>query len=429
MFIGALLDCGLDFNYLKNELARLGVEGYELSLRRVDQSGIDAVKFDVHLPDGQADQPREHLPEHAPEADHHVHHHPHAHEHESHHHAETSPAHQHGHRSLSEIRQIINAATLNAHVKERALAIFQRLGEAEAKVHGLDLDQVHFHEVGALDSIIDIVGACIGLAALQIDRIVAAPLHVGSGTFTCAHGTYPVPGPATTELLRGVPIYSGEIKGELVTPTGAAIVSTLAAEYGPLPLMRVERIGYGSGTRRYRRFPNVLRAMIGEPEADATPVTVAVIEANIDDLNAQVFGYLMEQVLAAGALDVFYTPVQMKKNRPGVLLTLLCEPADRARMTELIFRETTTLGVRWREERREILRREQVAVETRYGTIRVKVGQAADGRVVNCAPEFEDCRAAAETHKVAVREVQLAALLAYNNSRNHVIPPPQIGRV
>jgi hypothetical protein len=373
MLIGALLACGLDFEFLRRELARLSLEGYELSPRRVDRSGISAVKFDVLL-----------------------------------HHR-----HNHTHRTLSEINRLIETSSLSLEIKQRAQAIFQRLGEAEAKIHSVPVEQVHFHEVGALDSIVDIVGTCIGLVALGIERVMSSPLHVGSGTLTCAHGTYPVPGPATAELLRGIPIYAKEIEGELVTPTGAAIISTLAAEFGPLPLMRVERIGYGAGAREYPKFPNVLRAMIGQIEADTTPTTVTVIEAQLDDLNAQVFGHLMEQALAAGALDLFYTPVQMKKNRPGVLLTLLCAPEDRARMIELVFRETTTLGLRYREERREVLSREHVPVETPYGQIRIKVARARDGRLINYAPEFEDCRAAAERHQVAVREVQTAALATY----------------
>ncbi len=425
MFIGALLDCGLDFELLKRELAKLGVSGYELSLARMDHSGISSAKFDVHLRDPQPSHTHEHSPDHSHDHAHNHRHehssdHSHDHSHDDHHHHDPSESHHehhHSHRALSDIKRLIEAAALSDQVKQRAQAIFQRIGEAEAKIHNLPIEQIHFHEVGAIDSIVDIIGACIGLEALGIERIIASPLHVGSGTFKCAHGTYPVPGPATMELLKGVPIYSGEIKGELVTPTGAAIIATLAAAYGPLPLMRVEKIGYGGGTRKYPGFPNVLRAVIGEVEtADETPPTVTVIEANIDDLNAQVFGHLMEQALAAGALDIFYTPVQMKKNRPGVLLTLLCAPAERARMTELIFRETTTLGVRYREEQREILRREQVKVETIYGPIRIKIGCAPDGHIVNAAAEFEDCRAAAEKHEVAVREVQMAAMTTYRQA-------------
>jgi uncharacterized protein (TIGR00299 family) protein len=389
MFIGALLDCGLNFEFLKAELGKLNVEGYELGLARVDRSGISAAKFDVHV---------------------HTDHHGHEHHHHGHHH-------NHSHHHLSEIKRIISSSNLSDRVKERAQAIFQRIGEAEAKIHDIPIEKVHFHEVGAIDSIVDIIGACVALEALKIERIISSPLHVGSGTFKCAHGTYPVPGPATAELLKGVPIYSREIEGELVTPTGAAIISTLAESYGQMPMMKVEKVGYGAGTRDYPKFPNALRAIIGELEADAdqTPATVTVIEANIDDLNAQVFGHLMEKLLAAGALDIFYTPVQMKKNRPGVLLTLLCQPEDRERMCEIVFRETTTLGVRYRNEKREVLKREFTTVETEYGQIRIKVSRSRDGRVMNFSPEFEDCRAAAEKHRVGLREAQVAAAMAYTS--------------
>lgn len=312
---------------------------------------------------------------------------------------------------------MISASALSERIKARAQAIFQRIGEAESKIHGIPIETVHFHEVGAIDSIVDIVGACIAFEALNIDRIISSPLHVGSGTFKCQHGTYPVPGPATAELLKGVPIYSKDIQGELVTPTGAAIISTLAESYGQTPAMKIEKIGYGAGTREYPKFPNVLRAILGqlEQDADRTPTTVTVIEANIDDQNAQIFGFLMEKALAAGALDLFYTPVQMKKNRPGVLLTLLCKPEDRERMCDLIFRETTTLGVRYRNEEREILMREFVTVETEYGPIRIKVGRTKDGSVANTSPEFEDCKAAAEKYQVGLHDVQTVALIAYSN--------------
>lgn len=403
MFLGALLDCGLDFELLKSELAKLGVPGYELSLTRVDRSGISAAKFDVHLSETHAET--ESVP--------HTHTHSHPHEH-THAHAHGEVEHSH-HRALSDIKRLIAASGLSEPVKARATQIFQRLGEAEAKIHNIPLESVHFHEVGALDSIVDIVGVCIGLEALQIERVIASPLHVGSGTFKCAHGTYPVPGPAATELLQGVPIYAKDIQGELVTPTGAALVAILAESFGPLPLLKIERSGYGAGTREYPKFPNVLRVVIGELLSDAhdTPNTITVIEANLDDLSPQVLGHVMELALAAGALDLFYTPVQMKKNRPGVLLTLLCQPADRPRMCELLFRETTTLGLRYREEQREILQREFVTVITAYGPIRLKLAKNPDGRVLNAAPEYEDCRAAAETHLVALRDVQTAALRAY----------------
>ncbi|MBO0727356.1 MAG: nickel pincer cofactor biosynthesis protein LarC, partial [Blastocatellia bacterium] len=233
MLIGAMLDCGLDFESLRSELLKLGVEGYELSLKRVDRSGISAAKFDVHL----TGEPHSH-----------GHHHNHEHSH---------------HRALSEIIQIISSSSLSELVKGRAQTIFQRIGEAESKIHDIPIESVHFHEVGAIDSIVDIVGACVAFEALKIGRIISSPLHVGSGTFKCAHGTYPIPGPATAELLKGVPIYSKDVEGELLTPTGAAIISTLAESYGPMPMMKIEKIGYGAGTRDYPKFPNALRALIG----------------------------------------------------------------------------------------------------------------------------------------------------------------------
>jgi hypothetical protein len=408
MFLGALIDCGLDFELLKAELARLGVTGYELSLERVDRSGISASKFDVHL------------------APHHEHHHDHDHSHHHHHHHGEEPnlkseisnlesEHSH-HRSLTEIKHIIASSSLSDRIKERATAIFQRIGEAESKIHNIPIETVHFHEVGAIDSIVDIVGAVIGLEAMQIDCILSSALHVGAGSFRCAHGIYPVPGPATAELLKGVPMYSKDIQGELVTPTGAAIISTLAAGFGPMPMMKVEKIGYGAGTKTFPKFPNVLRAIIGElaEDADHTPDLITVIEANIDDMSAQVFGHVMEQAMNAGALDLFYTPVQMKKNRPGVLLTLLAKPEDRGRMCDLLFRETTTLGVRYRNEQREILQREFLTVETDYGPIGIKLARTRDGRVINAAPEFDDCAGAAEKHAVGLREVQVAAIVAYS---------------
>ena len=407
MFLGALLACGLDFNLLKSELAKLGLMGYELTLDTVDRSGIAAQKFDVIVQQPEPSENSAHVHTHA--------------DGRTHSHAFADESHSH-HRSLSDIQRMITDSTLSETVKARALRLFQRIGEAEARIHNVSIEAIHFHEVGAVDSIIDIVGACIGLEALGIDRVISSPLHVGFGTFNCAHGIYPVPGPATTELLQGVPIYSKDIEGELVTPTGAALVAELAESFSHLPPLRIERSGYGAGTRSYEKFPNVLRAIIGTLESDfvattedahATPNVITVIEANLDDVSPQVLGYVMEQALAAGALDLFYTPVQMKKNRPGTLLTLLCQPADSARMCELLFRETTTLGVRQRTESRVILLRSFVTVETAYGAIRLKLAHDAHGKLQNVAPEFDDCRAAANRHQVSLRAVQAAALRAY----------------
>jgi len=381
MLLGALIDCGLDVERLQRELLKLDLSGYSLSVERVDRSGISAVKFHVNVDSGF-------------EPGSHAHHH-------------------HPHRPLSEIRRLIQASTLSDGVRLRALAIFDRLGEAEAKIHNVPIETVQFHEVGAVDSIVDIVGTAVGLEALGVERVISSALHLGSGTFTCQHGTYPVPGPATAELLRDVPVYSGEIDGELVTPTGAAIVSTIASEFGPIPMMRIERTGYGAGTRQYPRFPNVLRALLGETEIEQTPTSVAVVETNIDDLSPQVFGNLMDLLLAQGALDVFYTPVHMKKNRPGILLTMLCAPEDRERLSVILFRETTTLGVRYRIERRDVLQREHVSVRTPFGEIRIKVAFDRNRRRINYAPEYDDCAAAAEEYKVAIREVQSSAIASY----------------
>jgi uncharacterized protein (TIGR00299 family) protein len=411
MLLGALLDCGLDFETLKREISKIDLRGYQLRVGRTERCGITATKFDVDVTgqDGHHHHAQdEHEHSHGDHHHHHEQHHHHEHQHE-HQHTEEQP-----HRPLSEIVRLIDTSTLSETVKERALAIFRRLGEAEAKIHGVPIDDIHFHEVGAVDSIVDIVGACVGLEHLGIRKVISSALHVGSGTFECAHGTYPVPGPATAELLRQIPFYSGEIRGELVTPTGAAIVSSFATGFGPLPMMRVHRIGYGAGTRKYPDFPNVLRVFLGELiDDEVTADSVAVIETNLDDLSPQVLGGFMEKAFAAGVLDLFYTPVQMKKNRPGILLTLLCAPDDRERMIEMVWRETTTLGVRYRIERRAILRRHHLTVETQFGPIRIKIATAVDGRRLNYAPEYEDCQAAALNHDVALREVQQAALVAY----------------
>jgi uncharacterized protein (TIGR00299 family) protein len=281
------------------------------------------------------------------------------------------------------------------------------------------VERIHFHEVGALDAIVDVVGACIGFDLLGIGRFVSSPLHVGSGVVEMAHGRFPVPPPAVTELLKNAPVYAtADIVGELVTPTGAAIISTVVAEYGALPLMKIEGTGYGAGTREYQNFPNVLRVIVGEGAAkDAdTAERLLMVETNIDDMSPQLFGYVMEKALAEGALDCYFTPVQMKKNRPGVLLQILCRPADLEAMCGLLFSETTTLGVRSYEVERRALERETVRVETPYGPIDVKVARI-DGRVAKEMPEYEQCRAAAESAGVALRLVEAAALAAYHSLR------------
>ncbi len=419
MLVGALLDCGLKLEALELELRKLNLSNYHVATRRVDRSGISATKFDViveapgrepgrkmhsHHSDGEADNSAEDTeasPEHAEK-----HHHDHGH-------SPDHEPHQHEHRALSSIRQLIEHSELSSRVKRRATAIFQLLGEAEARVHNVPIEAVQFHEVGAIDSIIDIVGVSIGLELLNVDRVLCSALHVGSGSFECAHGTYPVPGPATCELLRGIPVYSGVIQGELVTPTGAAIVASIAEDFGPLKGMRIETTGYGAGAREYPRFPNVLRVFLGSDAMTETPTEIVVIETNVDDLNPQIFGYVIERLFAEGALDVFYAPVSMKKSRPGILITVLGRPEDRERLTSVLFTETTTIGVRYRIEQRDVLDRSHVPVMTPFGEIRIKVARSSLGRMVNHAPEFEDCLEAAREHRVALREVQMAAITAY----------------
>ena len=296
--------------------------------------------------------------------------------------------------------------------RARAKELFGTLAEAEAAIHGISIDEVHLHEVGALDSIIDIVGAVYAIETLAVDRIVASPLNVGSGSIRSAHGLYPVPSPATTRLLRGAPIYSGPQKAELLTPTGALLVTAYADGFGPVPPMRLQRVGYGAGTRDFHDTPNVLRVLIGESAQTAPARAVVVIEAEIDDMNPQIFGILIDRLLSEGALDVFYTSIQMKKNRPGTLLSIIAPPDARERLTSTVFRETTTIGVRYREMERECLDRERVIVETPYGPVGVKIARR-NGEVMNASPEFEDCARLAAAGGRPVKDVQAAAMKAY----------------
>lgn len=375
MILGALVGVGVDPAQLTEQLARLGVDGYEIDFEQANRSGISATRAHVRTREERA------------------------------------------HRHLSDILKIIGEARLSETVRERAARIFHRLAEAEARVHNQPVERIHFHEVGALDAIIDVIGACIGFELLDIERFVSSPLHVGSGMVEMAHGHFPVPPPAVAELLKNAPVYSTSIEGELLTPTGAAIISTLVESYGPLPAMNIINTGYGAGTREYKNFPNVLRLMIGETEGaeHQKDESLLMIETNIDDMSPQVCGYLMERALASGALDCWFTPVQMKKNRPGVLAQILCLPEERDRVCELLFAETTTIGVRSYEVQRRSLARETVRVETPYGPIDVKVA-SIDGRSVKAMPEYEQCRAAALSAGVALRTVEAAALEAFHKT-------------
>ncbi|MCS6805522.1 MAG: nickel pincer cofactor biosynthesis protein LarC [Acidobacteriota bacterium] len=375
MINGALIDLGVRLSRLQEELSKLPLSGYQVRAVETRRAGLRAIKFDVDV--DQSPQPA---------------------------------------RRLSDILAAIESAPLADAVKRLSQQMFIRLGEAEAKAHGVSLEDVHFHEVGAVDAIVDIVGACIGFKELGIERFICSPINVGRGMVNCSHGQMPVPVVATAELLKGAIIYNSDIEAELVTPTGATIISTVTQTHGSLPPFKLEKVGYGAGTKQWPDRPNLLRLMLGETPGPAASVhtdKVTVIEANIDDSSPELLGYLMEQGLKAGALDVFYTPIQMKKNRPATKLTVICRDAERERMAELIFRETTTIGLRFYEAERRLLDRQWVQVATPFGLIRVKVAYLNES-VVNLAPEYDDCKAAAEQHQVPLRQVIEHAIGAFN---------------
>jgi pyridinium-3,5-bisthiocarboxylic acid mononucleotide nickel chelatase len=397
MIVGALLDLGLPIDDLRAALGSLSAELGEVSATRVLRSGISATKFHAQ---SHYDHP-------------HSHNHPHSHDH-AHSQRELPHSHDHSHRSLKEINALIARSALSSAAKDRAVHLFERLAEAEAAIHEIPVERIHLHEVGAIDSIVDIIGAAHGLEQLHADRIVSSPLNVGGGTVTCAHGVFPVPAPATTKLLSGVPVYSGDVQMELVTPTGALIVTGYAESFGPMPPMTIAATGYGAGDRDPERHPNVMRMIIGESAGPAQSHRVVEIVCEIDDMNPQLFGPLMDQLHHGGALDVFYAPVQMKKNRPGTLVTVLARPEDREKLSGILFSETTTIGVRYQEMMRECLERELVTVETPVGPVRFKVARRA-GRVVNASPEFEDCAKIASEKQLPVKHVQTVALKAWLN--------------
>ena len=374
MVIGALLDAGLPFERLEEALGSLALgDECAVSAEAVTRSGVGATKFTVTeaARDGGG----------------------------------------HPHRHLSGILKLVDRSALPDASRSRAARLFRRLAETEAAIHRMPVEKVHLHEVGALDSIVDVVGGVFALEWFGAERIVASAVNVGSGTVACAHGTMPVPAPATAALIAGAPVYAGAPAGELLTPTGALLVSEFADDYGPLPPMRIESIGYGAGSRDPRGHPNVLRVLVGETAAGEGRERVVVVECEIDDMNPQIFGVLMERLQDAGAIDVFYTPVQMKKNRPGTLVTVLAPPARREAVCGTLFRETSTIGLRYREVTREVLEREVVPVATGYGEIRCKVARRG-AAVVNVAPEFDDCARAAREHRVSAKEVHAAAVQA-----------------
>jgi hypothetical protein len=379
MILGALVSLGADESELVEQIKLLGTTDFEIEFKTVDKTGIAAVHADVKVP------------------------------------------HEHAHRHLHHIEKIISDSRLPETVKSRVIKIFTRLAEAEAKVHGVGVEKIHFHEVGAMDAIVDVVGACIGFEMLGIERFVCSKIHVGSGFVKMAHGKYPVPPPAVTELLTNAPIYSTEIEGELITPTGAAIIATVCESYGQIPEMKIERTAYGAGTRDYKDFPNVLRLLLGETEnqAEATNNTqtsvdnLYLIETNLDDLSPQILGFVMERAFESGALDCWFTPIQMKKNRPATIISILCAKENKDALTALLYTETSTLGVRHSEIARECLPREIVEVETEYGIIAVKIARFGD-KIVNAKPEYEQIRQIALQSKKSLREIEREVLRNLN---------------
>jgi pyridinium-3,5-bisthiocarboxylic acid mononucleotide nickel chelatase len=373
MTLGALVDAGCSLELLRSKLQGLQVPGWAISSEKVWKNGMAATYVKVKTEDTQK------------------------------------------HRSLTTILGILDESKLEPRVQERASAIFRKLGEAEATVHDVPIEKIHFHEVGALDAIVDIVGACIGFEELGFETFACSALNVGGGTAKMAHGVLPVPAPATARLLMGKPTYSNGVQKELVTPTGAAIVATLCDSFGPQPAMKVSAIGYGAGTADLESQPNVLRILAGDvagKKVEGHGGTIRVLEANLDDMNPQIFGYLLEKALGAGALDVFAVPVQMKKSRPGTLVTILCKPEDEGKFQEMLFAETTTLGVRSHLVERRALPREFVKVQTKFGEVRIKVA-GNGGRVQHASPEFDDCRKLAEEKNVPLHEVMEQAMLRF----------------
>jgi len=381
MVLGSLIDLGLPLDFLTEELAKLHLKGYQLSAQEVTRASLRGVKFEVKISEPQQ---------------------------------EKSPA---------EIRKLIDTSGLSSEVKTKAIEMFDRLISIESKLHRVPSEELHLHEIGAVDSIIDLVGALIGFQKLGIKEFISSPLQVGRGWVRCQHGKLPVPAPATAELLRGIPVYSAGVEGELVTPTGALIISSLVREFQPLPPMRVDKVGYGAGSRDYKEHPNLLRLFLGKSEGaiEAPGERVVVIETNIDDTNPQILGYLMEVMLEKGALDVSYTPIMMKKSRPGTLLSVILPPHLKEEIAALIFRETTTLGVRYYITNRITLKREYTSVNTGYGPITVKVARLG-GEVLSYAPEYEECKRIAEERGVPLKEVQMSAIKSYLDNRERKEP-------
>jgi pyridinium-3,5-bisthiocarboxylic acid mononucleotide nickel chelatase len=406
MLMGALVDAGAPVELLQRTAASLNL-GAELRVTRVSRSGIQSTKIDVmvqgklHEP-AAATGPVEHEHDH-----HHDHQHGHKHEHPAHHHE-----HEHG-RNLAQIRSLLRSADLTQRARDLSLNAFSLLAQAEGRIHGVPPEQVHFHEVGAVDAIVDIACCAAAVDALDLDQWYCSPVNVGGGFVNCAHGRFPVPAPATAELLKNAPVYSAHVQVELVTPTGAALLRALDCRFESAPMMRVQSIGYGAGTRNPERFPNVLRVSLAEVAEPLGGDKVTMLECAVDDLSPEILAHTAQLALERGALDVMSASVTMKKGRLGTLLTVLCKPADAEHLQQLLFRETSTLGIRVREENRVVLAREITPVETDFGVIRVKTGSWR-GEEWNAAPEFEDCRRAAAAFDVPLKTVMQAALTAWS---------------
>ncbi len=350
--LGALADAGLDFKAWLGEVEKLGLSGYDISKKKVKRAGLAGTKVTIKVTQPQ-------------------------------------PV-----RHLAEIERLIGKSKISTAAKEKSLRVFKRLGEAESKAHGVAVEKVHFHEVGAVDSIIDIVGSTIALEMMGIEDVMSSPLNLGSGTVKFSHGTFPVPAPATAALIKGFPAYASEIKAELTTPTGAALMTTLAKGSGPMPNIATEKIGYGAGDRELHEIPNMLRVFIGKSAGSYELDTVNIIETNIDDMDPRIYGYVMERLFAAGAVDVWLTPIVMKKSRPGVTLSAIADSSKTSSLVDIIMMETTTFGVRIYEASRRKLAREFKEVSSKYGKVSVKAG-VIGGKTVKAVPEYEDVKAAA----------------------------------
>jgi uncharacterized protein (TIGR00299 family) protein len=389
MILGALIALGIDENELIEQIKLLNIADFSIEFTVKDKSGISAVHADVKVP------------------------------------------HEHVHRHLHSIEKIINDSNFSEKVKKLSIEIFTNLAEAEAKIHGIDVKKVHFHEVGAMDAIIDVVGACIGFEMLGVEKFVCSKIHVGSGFAKMAHGKFPIPPPAVAELLKGAPIYSTEIEGELITPTGAAIIATVCEDFGSILEMRIEKTAYGAGTREYKDFPNALRLILGESGNEQLRITnyelresekltnkhqnLLLLETNIDDLSPQILGYVMERAFEFGAMDCWFTPIQMKKNRPATMLSILCEKNKREIFMELLYRETSTLGVRISEVERDCLPREIAKVETEFGAVDVKIARF-NGKIVNAKPEYEQIREIALKSNRTLKEIEKETLEKFNEN-------------